>query len=166
MALLDNNLLGVFNDHSSDLQETTLRAPSNRGVASLPSQGDLELQQSSGLDTGGIKAFPYADLIREHLGQGRILAARNLLEFARDLIPPDSKLVKALAPPRIKKSDRLDVDRSAEFRWLQANSSRFQGQWVALAGDSLVTSAATLAELLAELKANPPSSRPLIHHLD
>lgn len=165
MALLVDALVGMFNNHCSDLSEVKFRVPS-RGVAAFSSQGDLESQQSSGLAAGGIKAFPYADLIREHLGQGRILAARNLLEFARDLIPSNSKLVEVLAPPRIRKSDRLGVDRSAEFRWLHANSSRFQGQWVALVGENLVASDATLAELLADLKANPPSNRPLIHHLD
>lgn len=132
-----------------------------------PMRGMLnEHQPSAGLAAGGLKTFPYSDLIREHLLHGRILAARNLLEFARDFISPDSNLISALAPPRIRKSDRGDIDRSLEFRWLAANGATFQGQWVALVGQGLIASAPSLAELLAALRASPPSGKPLIHHLD
>jgi hypothetical protein len=125
-----------------------------------------EHQQSAGLTAGGLKTFPYSDLIREHLSHGRILAARNLLEFARDFISPASDLVRALAPPRVRKSDRRDLDRSQEFRWLAANGATFQGQWVALVGQGLVASAPSLVELLAALRVSPPHAKPLIHHLD
>ena len=139
MGLPDLQLVGLFNDRQSE--------------------------SATGL-SGGVRTFPYADLIREHLTHGRILAAQNLLEFARDLIPADSMLVKVLAPPRIKKSEIRGVDRSAEFRWLDEHSLKHSGQWVALLGENLLASAPSLAELLSILKANPPSDRPLIHHLD
>ncbi|HEX6902762.1 MAG TPA: hypothetical protein VF789_23815 [Thermoanaerobaculia bacterium] len=126
---------------------------------------ESSLQHGQGSLRGDVKTFPYIDLIREHLAQGRILDAKNLLEFARDVIPPDSKLLKVLAPPRIKKSDQLGVDRSNEFRWLRENNARYQGQWVALTDDGLFASAATLADLLVELRASPPPVEPLIHHL-
>jgi hypothetical protein len=164
MARSDSTLLGAFNDVCSEMSESPFLAPAVR-VPALPSLEGLGSLQPAGLG-GGVRTFPYADLIREHLAHGRILAARNLMEFSRDLLPPDSTLVRVLAPPKIRKSDRLDIDRSAEFRWLQANSSNFRGQWVALVGESLAGSAATLAELLASLKASPPPSTPLIHHLD
>ncbi len=165
MFHLETMPVGLFNDYfqyPSSLLETQQETSSTRPTLLQASRVD---QPSAGLASGGTTTFPYADLIREHLTQGRILAAHKLFDFAKDLIS-DSKLVKVLSPPRIKKSDRLDVDRSSEFRWLRENSSRFQGQWVALVGNELVASAASLADLLAQLKSTPPASSPLIHHLD
>ena len=165
MALLEPMLVGLFNDHFQDLSYLPEAQRKTSSTGSTPPQARQGDQQSAGLASGGLRTFPYADLIREHLAQGRILAAHKLFDFAKDLIS-DSKLVKFLSPPRIRKSDKLDVDRSPEFLWLRENSSKFQGQWVALVGNGLVASAASLAELLAELKSNPPMSKPLIHHLD
>jgi hypothetical protein len=153
---------GLFNDHCSDL--FALSEP-QAGVGPILLQASQGEQQPVGLAAGGLRTFPYADLIREHLAQGRILAAHRLFDFAKDLIS-DAKLVKVLSPPKIKKNNKLDVDRSPEFLWLRENSLKFQGQWVALVGNGLVASAATLAELLAQLKSTPPMSKPLIHHLD
>lgn len=167
MALPEPMIVGVLNDRHPDLRESW-PFPSLAKLTSkqeCPPRGDVRSQPSTGL-VGGISSFPYADLIRELLGEGRILAARSLFEFARDLIPQDSNLVKALAPPRIRRSDRRDVDRSAEFRWLHLNGPQHRGEWVALVGDRLVASATTLSELLSELKAHPPAGKPLIHHLD
>ena len=72
---------------------------------------------------------------------------------------------KVLSPPIIKKSDLRDVDRSPEFRWLNENSSRFWGQWVALVGENLVASSDSLKDLLAQIKLLHFERRPLIHHL-
>lgn len=62
--------------------------------------------------------------------------------------------------------DRRGPNRSAEFRWLEANSTRYRGQWVALLGEELLVSAGSLKELLGHLQEHPPSGKPLIHHLD
>jgi hypothetical protein len=168
MAFPEQKLLGVFNDRPPDFR--AMRLPTGIETPSwdrdLPQSSNLESHIPAGLAVDGLRSFPYADLIREHLAHGRILAAQNLLEFARDVIPLDSKLMKALAPPRTKRIDRRDVDRTHEFRWLHSNGAKYRDRWVALVGESLVASAATLAELLSELRANPPSSKPLIHHLD
>lgn len=144
--------------------EPELQTPLSR-TPEVSMRTELSVRPTEGLLGCGVRAFPYTDLIREHLSQGRITEAKNLLEFAKDLLPPDSRLLKVLAPPRIKKSDQLGVDRSTEFRWLQENSTRYQGRWVALTSSGLFASATTLAELLAELKASPPPEKPLIHHL-
>ena len=165
MALLEPILVGIFNDHFQDLSSLSEAQRETSSAWPTPPQTSQGDQQSAGLASGGLRTFPYTDLIREHLAQGRILAAHKLFDFARELIS-DSKLVKVLSAPKIRKSDRLDVDRSSEFRWLRENSSKFQGQWVALVGSGLVASAASLAELLAQLKSSPPASSPLIHHLD
>ena len=104
--------------------------------------------------------------IRSLLLEGRIRDAHEALEAAGPDAPVDPKLREVLSPPKIKRSDKRDVDRSAEFRWLDANSAQFRGQWVALVGETLVASASSLHVLLSDLKANPPLGKPLIHHLD
>lgn len=159
---------GLYSQDPSGQPETKVRTPiiePSRAPDNSP-PGAQGASRSADLAVGGLRAFPYADLIREHLAHGRILAAQDLLDFARSSIPSDSKLVKALAPPRIRQIDTRDVDRSPEYRWIQTNSAKFQGQWVALLGEQLVASAATLAELLSALRASPPPGKPLIHHLD
>lgn len=109
--------------------------------------------------------FPYARALRMLLEQGKIREAQRLFEFAKDYVQ-DPKIREALAPPRVKKSLKKDVDRSAEFRWLDLNSARFRGKWVALLGDSLVASADSLRELQVCLKALSLKSRALVHHVD
>jgi hypothetical protein len=124
-----------------------------------------EPTENKPLQSGSLSSYPYARAIRLLLEQGRILEAQRLFEFAKDRIQ-DPKIHKALAPPRIKTSSKRDVDRSAEFRWLDLNSARFRGKWVALLGERLVASADTLKELLAQIKAAPQESKPLVHHVD
>jgi hypothetical protein len=110
--------------------------------------------------------FPYLAVLRSLVEQGRILDARNLLEIAGDAIPQDSRIRHVLAPPRVRKSSVLGADRSSEFRWLKANAEVFRGKWVALDGDSLITYADSLKDLLAQLHASPPPRRPLIHRIE
>lgn len=124
-----------------------------------------ELPEDKPRQTGSLSNYPYARAIRLLLEQGRILDAQKLFEFAKDLIQ-DPKLHKALAPPQIKTSSKRDVDRSAEFRWLDLNGARFRGKWVALLGEELVASAETLRELLVQIKAVPQEGKPLVHHVD
>jgi Family of unknown function (DUF5678) len=168
VAFPEQTILGAFNDRRPDFREARLPLGMARPSRNLdfPQDYNSESHTPEGLLGDGLRSFPYADLIREHLARGRILAAQKLLEFARDMIPSDSKLIKALAPPRITRIDSRDVDRTREFRWLTSNGAKYRGQWVALVGDNLVASAATLAKLLSELRSSPPPSKPLIHHLD
>jgi hypothetical protein len=150
--------VGLFNDHE---QTGSSFLGSDLSIfAQQPTPPAVK--QAEGLSV----PFPYSDLIREHLAHGRIAAAQNLFQFARDLIPPKSGLIKALAPPKIKRSNRRGASREAEFRWLDENSAKYRGKWVALLGNSLLGSADTLKDLLGHLDAHPPEGRPLIHHLD
>ncbi len=103
--------------------------------------------------------------MRSLLAEGRILEAVRLLEEAGDLVPPDSKIRKVLSPPTIKLSDRRDVDRTPEFRWLDTHEVEYQGKWVALVEDELVASSDTLKELLVQIDQLQFARRPLIHHL-
>jgi len=99
------------------------------------------------------------------LAEGRISEAQNLFNTSGDLLPADSKLREVLSPPRIRLSDYKDVDRTPEFRWINTHADEYQGQWVALVGETLVASSDSLKELLAQLRALRCERRPLIHHL-
>jgi len=153
MSASELSFIGLFNDHGIDVPP----APAVRVVKNSDAEG---------LMGGSLKEFPYADLIRDHLAHGRISDAHKLFELARDLIPAESKLSAVLAPPKTKKSDKRDMDRSAEFRWLDENSTKFRGQWVALVGGRLVASSDTLKKLLVRLDQGVFEINPLIHHLD
>jgi len=105
------------------------------------------------------------DRIRSLVEEGRILDARDLLKTAGDQVPAGSDLRRILGPPRVSKSDLLDVDRSPEFRWLKKHAHEYQGQWVALLGENLVASSEALKELLARLDELHLDGKPLLHHL-
>ena len=104
-----------------------------------------------------------SSLIRE----GRIREAKELLESSGDLVPAESKIREILAPARVRKSDKRDVDRTPEFRWLKEHWDEHQGQWVALVGESLVASSDTFKGLLTQLEPlrSGFERKPLIHHL-
>lgn len=146
--------LGAFNGHPLTLPDFDPR----RKIGGERAQGERPLASS-------LANFPYAHVIRAMLEQGRIREAQSLYDFAKDRVQ-DSKIQEALSSPRVKSSSKKDVDRSAEFRWLNLNSARFRGRWVALLGDQLVASADSLKELLAELKELKLEGRPLVHHVD
>jgi Family of unknown function (DUF5678) len=103
--------------------------------------------------------------IRSLVEEGRILEARDLLKEAGDQVPAESNLGRILGPPRVSKSDLLDVDRSPEFLWLKKHAHEYQGKWVALVEENLVASSTTLKELLARLDQLQFEQEPLLHHL-
>ena len=154
MPLSQPCIVGLLNDH--------VQGPGS-GQGPVVKLSDVQPDQQPGVLSVN---FPYPVLIREHLAHGRIAAARNLFEFARNCIPPESDLVKALAPPKVKRSNRRGASRAAEFRWLDANGPKYSRKWVALLGENLLGAADSLKELLAHLSAHPPTGKPLLHHLD
>ncbi|HVR99980.1 MAG TPA: hypothetical protein VMW27_25365 [Thermoanaerobaculia bacterium] len=93
------------------------------------------------------------------------MRSRFAIRQEQSELPAASKLRAVFAPPRIKKSDARDVDRSAEFRWLIENGASYQGQWVALLGNELVCHARSLKELLATLKDIDIDGKTLVHHI-
>jgi len=103
--------------------------------------------------------------IRALVEEGRILEARDLLKTAGDQLPAGSSLRRILGPPRVSKSDLLDVDRSPEFLWLKKHGDEYKGKWVALVGENLVAASEALKDLLARLDELHLDGKPLIHHL-
>lgn len=158
-----NPLLGTYNLLTlSSPRQSPARPTHGLFRAIPPRKTDLN---ASG-DPTSVFPFPYSTILHSLIEQGRIWEARNLFGVAESYIPQDSKIREALAPPRVKRSTRVAPERSAEFRWLDSNGAQFRGKWVALIGDSLVASAATLKELLAQLSELQLSSKPLVHHID
>jgi hypothetical protein len=102
---------------------------------------------------------------RALLEEGRIFEAKKLVESAGDLLPAGSSLREIFAPPRFKRVDRRDVDRTPEFNWLRANWDAYEGKWVALVGEDLVACSDTLKDLLAQLEGRQFERIPLTHHL-
>ncbi|MEA2601487.1 MAG: hypothetical protein QOF89_2479 [Acidobacteriota bacterium] len=103
--------------------------------------------------------------VRSLVEEGRISEARRLLDTAGELVPAESKIREILSPPRVKQSDKRDVDRSAEFRWIKAHEASHRGKWVALVEEKLVASSDSLKELLVQIDQLQFDRRPLIHHL-
>lgn len=149
-----SSALGAFNEHPLTLTDFLLQRAAGG-----------ELPEGERLQSSSPSPFPYAQAIRSLLEQGRIRQAQSLYEHAKDLIH-DPRLHEALSPPRVKVSSKRGPDRSAELRWLDSNSDRFRGRWVALLGENLLASAGTLKELLSHLKSLAPEGKPLVHHVD
>ena len=63
------SLIGLFNDNGI-------------GAPSTPVVRVVKYRDTEGLMGGSLKEFPYADLIRDHLANGRISDAHKLFEFA------------------------------------------------------------------------------------
>jgi hypothetical protein len=129
--------------------------------------------QSSGSLQGGRplgeQAPPYGSLIRELLDRDQLAAARQLLMTALPTQGDDPQLRAlqvVLAVPTMQTSTRTDPDRSREYRWLARNAASHRHHWVAVEGEELVATGATLAELRAQLRDLTPPRKPLIHHID
>lgn len=115
------------------------------------------------------QAPPYGSLIRQLLDRDQLAAARQLLFTVLPTQGDDPEiraLQLVLAVPTMRKSTRTDPDRSREYLWLARNAASHQRQWVAVEGDELVATGATLAELRARLRDLTPPRKPLIHHID
>lgn len=107
-------------------------------------------------------------IIRDLLRQERISAAREVLAvLSADLLedPALQALRRALAPPLVRASSRLGVDRSREFAWLREHAHEYRGQWVAINESGLVIAAPTLRELRDRLREYPLERPPLLHRL-
>jgi len=106
--------------------------------------------------------------IRELLRDNHVAAARRMLDVlpSADVADPAlSRLHRVLAVPVTRPSARRDVDRTAEYRWLREHGREHPNRWVAIDGDALVASAATLRELRQSIRRLDLPRPPLIHRL-
>lgn len=116
-----------------------------------------------------VHPFPYASLVGRLIEKDYVKAARRLLQVASRQTSSDPRLAHwqlVLSPPVMRKSPVLDVDRDLDYRWLDEHAQDYSGQWVALLFGTVIAHATELRDLMADLKASPPSSRPLVVKID
>ena len=141
--------------------------PSEEGVAAALEGGDSPSAKNGTL--GEVRAYPYADAIQKLLEKDQINAARHLLDFAlaqRETSSGLHSLAKVLAPARVRRSSRTDVDRTAEYRWLSSEGKAYSGHWVAVEGDRLLAHAPSLKELRSILRELEGAHSPLFYRVD
>jgi hypothetical protein len=110
----------------------------------------------------------YVPRIRALVEEERIRDARALVKEALLKNPSEPGLQgwsEVLAPAKhLGTRPASDFDRSPELRWLEEHWKEYRDQWVVLLHDELLAHG-TLDEVTAELKANPPKERPLLHRI-
>ena len=111
-------------------------------------------------------ALSLEEEIRALVEEGRIYEATQLLENAGDRASTvDPGVREILSPPRFRRVDERDVDRTPEFNWFRANWDAYRGRWVAVSGENLVACENSLEELLAKLNERKFEREPLLHHI-
>lgn len=110
---------------------------------------------------------PYLALARDLIRQDNIEAARRLVDSA----PFESdtsefrRLRILLSRPKLTPIADVDSDRTREYASLSRHWPEYQGQWVAVDGDEIVATGATLADLRDRLRVLHLSRRPLVHRI-
>ena len=126
--------------------------------------------ESSNLLHANKDALLFVMAARQLLQAEQVPAARHLLGAAPSHVLSDpliASLRSLLSPPSATPSRKNDAGRSLEYKWLRAEAPRYRGLWVALSGDRLLASAATLLEIRELLRRVPTSERPpLIHRVE
>jgi hypothetical protein len=108
----------------------------------------------------------YVPRIRALVEAGRVRDARELVQEALHTSPLEpglSRWKELLSPATVKAAPELDVDRSADFRWLETHGDSYPDQWVAVLQGSLVAHASTLRELETILDRTAPGVPVLLH---
>ncbi len=114
-------------------------------------------------------ALPFLVAARRFIEDGCVAAAREMLSSAPGYVLSDplvARLRSVVAPPVVTPTRNLDVDRTLEYEWLQTEGYKYRGRWVALEGNNLLATGATLREVRELLKTLVPARPPLLHRLD
>jgi len=103
----------------------------------------------------------------------RVLLELNCPDLARDwsakgnaLFPNDASLSRwnnLLSPPRARKVPARTTEKREEVKWLEANSDKFRGKWVVVAGADLVGVGNTLEEALHDARLKGYTTGTLAH---
>lgn len=112
-------------------------------------------------------AEPYVPRIQALVEEGRVPEARALAREGLRENPAEPGLrhwSQVLAPARARVAKEVDIDRTADFHWLEAHADSYSEQWVAVLGGDLVAQAPTLRELQAILDEKAPHAPVLLHH--
>jgi hypothetical protein len=107
----------------------------------------------------------YEARIADLFEKERVPGARRLIDEALQRYPDDPGLLawwKALSPPEVRIGGARDVDRTTEYRWLQAHGSSYRGEWVAVLGDRLLAHSSDPKEMRAKLDAIRTDIPPLV----
>ncbi len=107
--------------------------------------------------------------VKHLLGQGRMGAARELLQQALSRYPADERLrnlERAVAPGAVIRRDVRYSDRTAELAWIKANRAHYRGKWVALLGAKALAIGDSLKAVLHVLQEQQYEETPLLHHID
>lgn len=103
-------------------------------------------------------ASDYVKAIRLAISAGVHLKARHLATEGAKRYPANTelkKMARILAPPQILSSSLPPrPDAGADMQWLRTHGDEFRGQWVALKGGDLLSSASTFDEII-HMVGNP-----------
>lgn len=111
-------------------------------------------------------AEAYVPRIQALIEEGRVHEARALAREALRENPAEPGLrywSQVLAPARARVAKEVDIDRTADFHWLEAHADSYRDQWVAVLSGELVAHAPTLRELQVILDEKAPYAPVLLH---
>jgi len=123
-------------------------------------------RQKSSRTSSRTEARQWEARIEAHLRSDQLGAARILLTGVPATLRSDPRLQaldRVLAPAVTRPSTKQGRDRAAEFQWLREFSGAHAGRWVAVQGNELLADAATMPELVEQLKTRDSDADPLIH---
>lgn len=112
--------------------------------------------------------IPFLVTVRQFIDIEQLSAARKLLEAAPAHILSDPQVIRLrsiLAPPIVKRVEKHEIDRHHEYKWLETESHKYAGRWVALDGGQLLAEAESLRGLRKQLQMTRHARPPLIHHV-
>ena len=108
----------------------------------------------------------YVPRIRALVESGRVHQARELAKEALRANSSEPELAhwaEVLSPAMVRAVPEIQMDRSADLRWLEDHGDSYPGQWVAVLDGSLVAHADTLRELESILDVKAPGAPVLLH---
>lgn len=130
-----------------------------KAIAVLAEQRVRDVESSASAEP------PFVSVVWALVEGQQLRAARRLLAQLPDK-PEYGRARRILRPPRTAVSNRLDTDRTADYRWLSRHARDYVGQWVAVSGGELIASAPTLKELRNALSSVSLLSKPVLHYVE
>lgn len=107
--------------------------------------------------------------VKDLLGDGRLKAARELLECALHQYPTNERLLKlhwAVSPGKVERVDVRYSDGQAEVDWIKANRAKHKGKWVVLLGNRVLGMGDDLKTAMRMAQEQQYEGTPLMHYLE